>query len=200
MNWKKVASYLKTHCNNHSRAYYYTVRNSNPRSIFSLAGKLIYLNRASWNGLFRVNLNGDFNVPFGSKTKISSGIEDLKMAAKSLTKANILAADFETVIDQATEGDFVFADPPYTVAHDKNGFVKYNETLFQWDDQIRLRDALVRAKKRGVTTVTTNAFHDSIKRLYEKDFILEKIERRSTIAGKNESRGKCKEFLIFSKN
>ena len=72
---------------------------------------------------------------------------------------NLVAGDFEPLIDRAQKGDFLFCDPPYTVRHNDNGFVKYNEVLFSWADQERLAAALLRAARRGVKIICTNANH-----------------------------------------
>src|SRR5690606_34900787 len=102
-----------------------------------------------FNGLYRVNLKGEFNVPVGAKTSVLLPDDDFELVGKWLKEVKFTSEDFETIIDQAGIGDFVFADPPYTVRHNNNGFIKYNENLFSWADQVRLRDALFRAKGRG---------------------------------------------------
>ena len=76
--------------------------------------------------------------------------DDFETVAARLKHAELKVADFEVRIDAAREGDFIFLDPPYTVAHNLNGFVKYNEELFSWGDQVRLQRAVTRARVRGV--------------------------------------------------
>ena len=92
----------------------------------------------------------------------------------------------------------MFIDPPYTVQHNNNAFIKYNETLFSWEDQKRLNLALQRAKNRGAKIVATNAYHRSVRELYQKEFYLEKVNRNSSISSKSESRKRCDELVIFS--
>ena len=104
-------------------------------------------------------------------------------------------SDFEAIIDFAQEGDLVFADPPYTVKHNNNGFVKYNEDMFKWEDQVRLRDAIVRATERNVKIIVTNANHSSIVELYS-DFERKVISRASVIAASSNNRGKYEELII----
>ena len=99
-------------------------------------------------------------------------------------------------MDKAAYGDFVFLDPPYTVKHNVNGFVKYNEKLFRWEDQIRLRDSAVKAAKRGATVIVTNADHQSIRELYGKRANLRTIRRASVLSGDSRSRGAVTELLI----
>lgn len=160
---------------------------------------MIYLNRTCFNGIYRVNANGDFNVPKGSKDSVLLDTDDFEAVSMALQHASIYLCDFETLIDNAQEGDFVFADPPYTVRHNRNGFVKYNEVLFSWEDQIRLSRALLRAKKRGATIIATNANHASVRELYEtRHFVLETVSRFSSISASPESRRQFEELVIIS--
>lgn len=167
-DWRKVQELLEQHQQNHGYRYYYKTRALAPvdLNLFHRAARFIYLNRSCWNGLYRVNLKGVFNVPKGTKSEIVLPSDDFARISALLQGADIRQCDFETLIAKAEEGDFVFVDPPYTVKHNYNGFVKYNENLFSWADQIRLRDALERAQRRGVQIMITNACHSSIKELY----------------------------------
>ncbi|WP_261503540.1 DNA adenine methylase, partial [Burkholderia multivorans] len=158
--------------------------------------RFIYLNRTCWNGLYRVNKNGQFNVPIGTKSNVLLDTDDWPTVSAALRQAKLLVSDFEPIIDQAKRNDIVFADPPYTVKHNNNGFVKYNENIFAWQDQIRLRDALLRAKKRGAHIFCTNADHISIREIYEDHFTVTSVARGSVISGKADSRGKTSELLI----
>jgi len=121
--------------------------------------------------------------------------DDFEALSKILANADISARDFEESIDLADEGDFVFADPPYTVAHNNNGFIKYNEALFSWEDQVRLRNAIKRAASRGAICVVTNADHESIHQLYH-GFKIRKLSRVGVIAGASVARGKFDELII----
>lgn len=192
----EVNRQLKIHHRLHSEDYYYKVRSSTPRTPHTKAACFIYLNRTCWNGLYRVNLDGQFNVPVGTKTNVILETDDFEAVAKILKKVEFHCDDFEKIIDAAEEGDFVFADPPYTVKHNINGFVKYNERLFAWGDQVRLRDALFRAKERGVKILATNAAHDSLRELYKGYFDFEEKSRRSTIASKAWRRGTYDELIV----
>jgi DNA adenine methylase len=197
-DWERVRRYLVEHHRKHSHEYYYKVRQQKLRSEYSKAARLIYLNRTCWNGLYRVNLKGEFNVPVGTKTRVVCKDDCYKEIAQLLQNTELLNSDFETVIEGAQEGDFLFVDPPYTVLHNYNGFIKYNERLFAWEDQIRLRDTLVNASKRGVKFLMTNAYHDSVKALYKHDFAMRVTERNSVISGTNVGRGTYEELLIYS--
>lgn len=191
----EVSKSLTKHAKKHSSEYYYSVRSTVYESPIERAAQFIYLNRTCWNGLYRVNKLGEFNVPIGTKQSVLLASDDFQLIAKRLAGATLLHADFETQIDKSVKGDFVFADPPYTVRHKHNGFVKYNEQLFSWDDQVRLRDAIVRAKSRGVRTLVSNADHESIRELYA-GFELNEVSRYSAIAGAGARRGSFDELLI----
>lgn len=193
---QKVFELLKVHQKNHCSEYFYQVRQYKPRERYRKAARFIYLNRTCWNGLYRVNLEGTFNVPIGTKTNVLMTSDDWPAISKLLMSVAIASQDFETSIDIAQKGDLVFADPPYTVKHNLNGFIKYNNALFSWDDQIRLRDALVRAKKRGAHIIATNACHQSVQDLYSDGFVMEPLSRASVLAGSAMHRGRYDELLI----
>lgn len=195
-DYKKVVQALGRHARKHNKDYYYKVRQQKFKNEYTRAAQFIYLNRTCWNGLYRVNLDGVFNVPKGTKDRVLLGDDDFGAIAKKLCAAEIACADFEIQIDRAMESDVVFADPPYTVRHNYNGFVKYNEVLFSWDDQLRLHAALLRAKQRGVRIFLTNANHDSIRALYQADFSIFSVKRYSAISSSSTSRGSYSELLI----
>jgi DNA adenine methylase len=198
-DWQRVFDHLIVHQHKHSVEYFYAVRKQNLRNEFTRAARLIYLNRTCWNGLYRVNLKGEFNVPIGTKTKVISEDENFLEIANLLGKAELIHNDFETVINRAKAGDFLFVDPPYTVKHNYNGFIKYNENLFAWEDQIRLRDAVLRASNRNVKILMTNACHESVKNLYQDNFDVHVVERKSAISGSNIGRGNYEEIIVQNK-
>lgn len=191
-----VRNELQNHANRHSETYYYEIRSEQPSRPHEIAARLIYLNRTCWNGLYRVNRKGQFNVPIGTKDTVIDPSESFSDIAKALSKASIRKNDFEETIDLAKEGDLIFADPPYTVAHNNNGFVKYNETIFSWDDQVRLAEALQRASKRGCRVISTNAAHDDLKALYQDNFHVNEIARHTVISGQNKGRKVTAELFV----
>ncbi len=197
-NWKKVLTYLRNHHKNHNEEYYYRIRKMIYEDLFSKAAQFIYLNRTCWNGLYRVNLNGTFNVPIGSKVKVLFDNDDFEKLSSTLRNIEFIIGDFELLINNATEGDFLFIDPPYTVKHNNNSFIKYNEKLFSWDDQKRLCKSLIYAKDRGVTILATNAYHNSIIDLYKNEFDLLELNRSSIIAAESKYRRNCSELIIRS--
>jgi len=195
-DWQRVQRLLKEHHRKHCKEYYYHTRDKKLRSRWTKAARFIYLNRTCWNGLYRVNLKGKFNVPIGTKTNVILDTDNFKETSRLLQNTNLLSGDFEQAINQASEGDFVFVDPPYTVKHNFNGFIKYNEGLFSWEDQIRLRDSVERAVARGAKVLVTNAYHECIQELYSGVGEQIKLTRASVISGKASARGKYEEMII----
>lgn len=193
---RKVESILRKYHDLHSDEFYYFIREQKPESQEAIAARMIYLNRTCWNGLYRVNLSGKFNVPKGTKQNVILDTDDFQATAKLLRRAVITHSDFEAIINAAQENDFVFVDPPYTVKHNLNGFVKYNEKLFSWEDQIRLKDAIDRATDRGAKVLITNAYHDSILELYKNYVGHSTLSRSSVLSGKKEFRGRYEELVI----
>ena len=197
-NWKLVYKYLSEHQENHSKDYYYEIRKWDPSSLEAKAARLIYLNRTCWNGLYRVNKQGQFNVPIGTRQSVIFEDDNFEDISKLLQNAELIPGDFELVINKSTKGDFLFVDPPYTVRHNHNGFIKYNEKLFSWTDQERLFEALIQAKKRGAKIVSTNANHQNIIELYQGEFELKVVSRTSSISSKSATRKKFEELIILT--
>ncbi len=185
------------HCHQHNpKEYYYVTRENDPGSEVERAARFVYLNRTCFNGLYRVNKKGSFNVPIGSKMQVVRQDDCWKEWGATLRNADLISGDFEVAIDQAKKGDFLFVDPPYTVKHNNNGFIKYNEVLFSWEDQIRLSIAIKKAKARGAKILLTNANHKSIAGLYGKGFKKTPVSRFSALSGKADGRGSYEELVI----
>ncbi|WP_278247279.1 DNA adenine methylase [Yoonia rosea] len=195
-DWKTVWSILSEHQIKHCSEYYYRQRGYQPGTPAERAALFLYLNRSCWNGLYRENLKGQFNVPIGTKTKILMDDDDFQWTSQRLEKSEISCCDFADTIKKSEAGDFLFVDPPYTTAHNMNGFVKYNQNIFSWEDQIRLRDELVAARNRGVHIVSTNANHQSVHDLYRNCGELYEVSRASVISGKKKGRSSTEELLI----
>jgi DNA adenine methylase len=195
-NWKLVFKYLRQHEIKHSEEYYYEIRTKQFKSKYQRAAQFIYLNRTCWNGLYRVNLKGEFNVPKGTKDRIILPSDNFKGTSGRLKNARLVSCDFEKIISEANEGDFIFADPPYTVKHNNNGFRKYNEKLFSWDDQIRLRDTLLKASEKGANVLLANASSECIIDLYSRNFEIIRIKRNSVLAADVNYRSPVEELMI----
>lgn len=197
-NWRAIEKILARHHANHCSTYYYGERSRRRISAAEKAAQFIYLNRTCWNGLYRVNLKGDFNVPIGTKSAVLMDADNFCGVARLLKGARLEWRDFEDTIFEAGSGDFLYVDPPYTVNHNYNGFLKYNEKIFSWKDQMRLRDAVVAAINRGASVVVSNADHKSIRELYAGIGKHHKVRRKSVISGSASGRGAVKELLVLS--
>lgn len=187
---------LSVHQERHCSTYYYEVREEEPADKVARAARMLYLNRTCWNGLYRLNRTGKFNVPIGTKTMVLQPSDDFSSTSALLSRATLRSCDFAETIDEATEGDLLFVDPPYTVKHDNNGFVKYNEHIFSWKDQERLKAAIVGAVGRGASVIVTNANHDSVKDLYSGIGRSSVVDRASVISGKSAGRSAVSELLV----
>ncbi|MCC4590178.1 Dam family site-specific DNA-(adenine-N6)-methyltransferase [Xanthomonas campestris pv. cannae] len=194
-NWSAVNEKLKEHHASHSPEHFYKVRSQFPRTQHERAARFIYLNRTCFNGLYRVNVRGEFNVPIGTKSNVILDTDNFEKISKILADVDLRSEDFEVIVNECGEGDFIFADPPYTVRHNNNGFVKYNEKLFSWADQERLKAALASAVGRGALVVVSNADHPSIRELY-KGFRIDVLERQSVMASESARRKATTEVLI----
>jgi DNA adenine methylase len=194
--WRDVQRELERHHAEHSSEYYYAIRSSDFSDKIERAAQFIYLNRTCWNGLYRVNRQGIFNVPKGSKEWAISPDDDFERASRLLRRARLRSGDFVDAVQDAGRGDLVFFDPPYTVKHNMNGFIKYNEGLFSWSDQVRLRDCAIDLSARGVSVVISNADHESVRELYEGLGEIIQASRHSVLAGKTAARGTTTELLI----
>lgn len=180
-----------------SEADYYRVRASSPRHPAVRAARLIYLCTLSFNGIYRQNLRGEFNVPYGYKTHVEPcDVEKLAQISEILQGREIIEADFENAVETAGRGDFAYFDPPYTVAHENNGFVKYNAKIFSWSDQERLASLALRLKRRGCSVLISNADHPSIRSLYRR-FDVYPISRHSVMSASSEFRRPVNECLFY---
>jgi len=177
---------------------YYRVRAARPRTASGKAARLIYLSTLAFNGIHRNNLNGEFNVPYGRKTHLSPyDPERLVAVSVALQAADIRCQDFEAAVADANKWDVVYLDPPYTVAHGNNGFLKYNAKIFSWQDQIRLARVAAQLAKRGCQVIVSNADHSSILKLYSS-FKMVRVERHSRIAASVDYRRKITECIFHS--
>jgi len=177
---------------------YYRIRHDIPVDKIARAARLMYLANLSFNGIFRVNLKGEFNVPYGYKTHLQiCDPARIQAASALLASVQFQCDDFEASVQSASAGDLVYLDPPYTLAHQNNGFIKYNSKIFSWDDQIRLANLANELLNRGCKIIVSNANHPSIINLYA-NFQMRLVERASVIAANSRFRRKTTECIFFS--
>jgi DNA adenine methylase len=190
---------LEDHQANHSVEYYYLVRDNIPDNALARAARFLYLNRTCFNGMYRVNQLGHFNVPIGTREHFVDDVHLFEEYSRILQNVHIRTQDFVNTIHDANEGDLIFADPPYTIAHNQNSFIKYNERLFSWKDQKRLLRALIRARERGAMIIATNAYYPALQQMYQENhFYTQALNRFSSISGLAEGRGNQEELLVSS--
>lgn len=181
---------------------YYRIRESSPQDPIERAARFIYLMTLSFNGLHRVNLQGKFNVPYNHKTHLNPcDKEKIMKASQILAQASIANCDFEHAVESATSGDFVYFDPPYAVLSGPSRFVKYNDVVFSWEDQLRLICVANRLVARGCHILISNTTHPTIMEMYQDHgFQVHIITRPSVIAAKSKHRGEIAECLFYKKD
>lgn len=177
---------------------FYKIRENRSRDPVTRAAEFLYLNKTCWNGLYRVNSKGKFNVPYGRpRSDFIFDESNLRACSYELNKDGVMIAkcDFEASVSMAKENDFVYFDPPYVNKHNNNGFRDYNENLFSWRDQERLAAQAESLRKRGVKVAVSNANHKDIVDLYP-NFAKVEFDRSSTLASTSRFRGKVGEVIL----
>ena len=201
--FNKMIRNLNSHETNHSEEYYYELRNKdrskssfNRLADYTRAARTIYLNKACFNGLYRVNSKNEFNVPFGKKLKVNTYEgSNLRLVSYYLTtnKIEILNDDFEKAVGNAKQGDFIYFDPPYD--SDTSTFNSYTEDGFGKEEQKRLARVYKELSDRGCYVMLSNHNTSLIKELY-KNFNIHVIEAKRNINANGKKRGKVEEVII----
>lgn len=195
---------LDKHENNHSEEYYYQVRewDRDPRfelePLWKRAARAIYLNKSCFNGLYRVNAKGYFNVPSAKKEHVvtysKANMEEIHEYFKD-DNVTILSGDFVEATRNAHEGDFVYFDPPYDSWEDKESFTAYSKFDFNKDDQRRLADCFKDLTNRGVKCMLSNHNTAYINELYN-GFNIQVIKAKRMINANAAGRGAVEEVII----
>ena len=199
----KLCSELNKHEANHSEEYYYEIRNMDrdKKSISKLseykrAARTIYLNKACFNGLYRVNSKNEFNVPFGKKEKVNTydgqnlGIVHCILGFNDV---ELLSGDFEEAVKGAKKGDFIYLDPPYD--SDTTTFNDYTENGFDKSEQVRLACLFKELSDKGCYVMLSNHNTKLINDLY-KDLNIHVIKAQRNINANGKKRGKVEEVII----
>ena len=162
-----------------------------------VAAWFIYLNRTGFNGLYRVNRENRFNVPFGRYVNPTICDEDtLRACSAALQKAELLIDDFAAVVKDAARRDFVYFDPPYVPLSATSSFTSYTSQGFGDKEQKRLRDTAHRLKKRGVRVLLSNSSAPSVRDLYAQGFEITEVSATRLVNSKASARGAIVELLI----
>ncbi|MGE4572275.1 MAG: DNA adenine methylase [Candidatus Izemoplasmatales bacterium] len=210
---------LKIHEKNNTKEYYYSIRywdrqkGYNNRSNTTKAARFIYMNKVGFNGLYRVNLKGQFNVPYGKYTNPNICDEELlRNISKYLNEKKIefSSVDFEQAVKNVERGDFVYFDPPYDPISKTSSFTEYQKGGFDQNEQKRLKKVADDLVLRGAKVVLSNSNTQFINNLYSNKingaksdinyFIVELVDANRNINSKADRRGKIKEVLIISKD
>jgi len=183
----------------YSETEYYRVREQRPRSLAARAARLIYLNKTGYNGLYRVNRAGEFNVPFGRhKSPLICDEDNLRAAAEALSRAEVVTADFEAVCRDARAGDAVYFDPPYLPLSKTSNFTAYDPHPFGVDEHERLAQVFERLERLGVCTVLSNSYTEQTRKIFGR-FQYERVPVKRPINSKANLRGPVDEILVFSR-
>ena len=195
---------LLKHEENHSEEYYYQVREMDKKEgfnklpIYVRAGRMIYLNKACFNGLYRVNSKGYFNVPSGKKKVVNcfdkKTFDNLNLFFKN-RKPVITNIDFEDAVKNAKTGDFIYFDPPYDTWEDKNSFTSYDKNAFGKEEQVRLAKVFKELSDKGVYVMLSNHNTKFINELY-KGFHITIVPAKRMINAKADGRGEVEEVIV----
>ncbi len=201
--FKKMCSVLNHYEKEHCEEFYYDIRNKDRNknaykrlSDYTRAARTIYLNKACFNGLYRVNSKNEFNVPFGKKERVNTYDGGNLITVSNYLTMNdveILSVDFEQSVKNAKKGDFIYFDPPYD--SETSTFNSYTEDGFGKDEQIRLAKVFKELDSRGCYVMLSNHNTSLINDLY-KNFNIHVIEAKRNINSNGKKRGKVKEVII----
>ena len=193
-----VIKLLAKHQQLHSKDYFYQVRGLVPQNLSALekAARTIYLNKTCFNGLYRVNKKGEFNVPMGNYKKPSIlQIETLKAASRALSPADLSTGDYSVLVDKAQAGDFIYLDPPYHPLSKTAMFTNYVAQAFGEKDQMELAEVVTALSKKGCLVMESNSNTDFIKDLY-KGFKIQEVWARRSINREKSKRGAITELVV----
>ncbi len=195
-NVEELIQLLKKHLNN--KEYYYNVRaiDTNTLDEVEQASRFIYLNKTCYNGLYRVNLKGQFNVPFGRyKSPLICDEDNLRAVSLKLKNTLIINADFENILSRAKKSDLIYFDPPYVPLSDTAYFVSYNKDGFSWKEQIRLRDIYKKLTEKGVFCILSNSYTPEVLELYS-GYKIDIVKAGRAINSNGKGRGKINEVIV----
>ena len=189
---------------NNNRKLYNSLKNKScENNELEIASLFIFLNKTCFNGLYRVNKNGDFNVPMGSyKNPLICDEFNLKKSSSLLKNVKIICGDYSRCIDYINDETFVYIDPPYRPLTQTSSFTSYSAKVFDDKEQIRLADFINIISRKGAIVVASNSdpqnadendmFFDNLYRNYS----IKRIQAKRAINSKSEGRGNVSELLI----
>ncbi len=196
---EKLISSLKKHKTD--KEYFLTIRaqNSNEISNLEVASRFIFLNRTCFNGMYRVNSKGGFNVPFGKYTNpLICDEQNLRKVSGALKEVEIKKQDYKEVLKKVKKGDFVYFDPPYYPVSKTASFTSYTSESFLDKEQTELRDTFAELSKRGCFVMLSNSDTPFINKIYSeiKGARITKVRAGRAINSDASKRGKITEVLV----
>lgn len=201
-NVEELIKSLKEHKNEKEYFLEMRAKDLNELSDVEIASRFIYLNRTCFNGMYRVNKSGGFNVPFGKqKNPLICDEYNLRRVNKVLEKVNIFHQDYKNVLEGAKAGDFVYFDPPYYPLNKTSSFTSYTADGFLEKEQKELRDTYFELHKRGCFVMLSNSNTEFIKDLYsdlDEKIKIHEVRASRMINSIASKRGKIKEVLIVN--
>ena len=185
----------------YSREFYDHLRMIVPKTLASKivrAARFIYLNKTGYNGLYRVNRKGEFNVPFGKYANPTiCDQEGLLRAHKALQGVELTSVDFDVCLAFAGIGDFIYFDPPYLPISETSSFTAYTSGGFPLADHLRLANTFYDLGHRGVQVLLSNSIASAVRRMYDRpSVVIENVEAPRSINSKGDRRGNVGELLI----
>lgn len=193
---ERLIERLRRYQAEHDEAAYYEVRKKKPRSQVEIAARVIYLNKTGFNGLYRVNRSGEFNVPFGRYENPRILNEPrLRAVAEILAKVKIELADFEQICRRAKKGDAVYLDPPYLPVSTTSSFAEYHAVPFGLEEHQRLARVFNQLSKKGVCAVLSNSDTPDTRELFAAHR-LDTVDARRSINSNHTRRGPVREILV----
>ena len=195
---ERVISFLRMHV--YEKSAYLEARAQDPAQLSPavMAARMIYLNKTGFNGLYRVNAAGKFNVPFGKyENPTICDEENLRAAHASLQRVELVTLDYEHATQNARQGDVVYFDPPYVPASSTSNFTGYVAGGWTHDDHARLAKHFATLAKGGVTVLLSNSDTEATRALYE-GFEIRSLQARRNINSKGAKRGSVGEILVYA--
>jgi DNA adenine methylase len=191
-NVEPLIALLSTYDNN--AVFYDKIRSSNPEEPIERAARFLYLNKTCFNGLYRVNSKGQFNVPYGKNKSNPADPGTLRLASRVLQSAELTNIHYKDALKNVGPNDFVYLDPPY-VPLSQTSFTRYTKGDFTMDDQEELLKVFKSLNSKGIKAMLSNSSADWVRESY-KDFNIIETDVKRSINSKGSGRGEIKELLI----
>ncbi len=186
----------------HNEEFFYQIRQKNPKELNPVerASRFIYLNKTCYNGLYRVNSRGLFNVPFGRyKNPLICDGRNLDLCSATLSKANLTHQSYEKILDKAEKGDLIYFDPPYFPISKSSSFSSYEKSGFNGADHENLRDLFLALHRKHCFVVLSNSFTPFTAKLFQgldKAIKVKIVHANRSINSVGTSRGIIQEILV----